>query len=473
MGESDQDFATSIGSSFALFKYKYQVATGVGFVQPRVAISPIADGISASFDIVLPSTQGTAPIATPTPIPATATPIATPTPLPTALVSPAFFVSPSGNDRNGGLSPASPFQSLTKAQAAMQSGSVKTAYLMGGTYAMQNALTLTGADSGESWLGYPGQTAVLNGQNLVQTGIAITWGTNNVTIRWLTIENYLGSGIDAQHSSGDLIDSNTILSIGAPDTGHGAIYGHFAFSNSQVTHNIIQNCGGPGISIAGGSAAEINSNLNISYNLVYNTNAAISDSGAIYILDRGHVSTGQIVSNNIIANFGGINALSKAIYLDDETSNVLVSQNIIYGQGQYGFQIHGGNNDVFSWNIFDISEAQKLALYQDDASSGFPNYGMANNAFQNNIVYSAAAAPASLWDYLASVPVAAPAVASNIYHATNGQNLNVGPITDRSPLLINPLFIDAAAANYGFQAGAPPLTSGFQNNALGAGPIPR
>jgi parallel beta-helix repeat protein len=74
----------------------------------------------------------------------------------------SYYIATNGNDSGDG-SAAHPFRTLTRAQAAMQGSSVKTAILEAGTYYVSNTLRLTAADQGETWKALDGAPAVLSG----------------------------------------------------------------------------------------------------------------------------------------------------------------------------------------------------------------------------------------------------------------------------------------------------------------------
>ncbi len=83
----------------------------------------------------------------------------------------AFYVATDGNDAWSGRLAApnaagtdGPLATLQAAQTAMEaSPTVDTTYVEGGDYYESSTLTLNASDSGESWLGMPGQTAVIHG----------------------------------------------------------------------------------------------------------------------------------------------------------------------------------------------------------------------------------------------------------------------------------------------------------------------
>jgi VCBS repeat-containing protein/parallel beta-helix repeat protein len=101
-------------------------------------------------------------------------------------VSPtALYVATDGNDSWSGQLAApdaagtdGPLASLQAAQAKMEAGTTKTTYIEGGTYNLHASLNLGSADSGESWLAYPGQTPVIEG------GQSVTGWTQQANGLW-------------------------------------------------------------------------------------------------------------------------------------------------------------------------------------------------------------------------------------------------------------------------------------------------
>ncbi|AWB09201.1 right-handed parallel beta-helix repeat-containing protein (plasmid) [Azospirillum humicireducens] len=82
----------------------------------------------------------------------------------------AFFVSTKGNDSWSGRLAApnaagtdGPFASLEKARDAMRSSDIDSTYVRGGTYRLDETLTLDARDSGHNFLAYNSETPVLSG----------------------------------------------------------------------------------------------------------------------------------------------------------------------------------------------------------------------------------------------------------------------------------------------------------------------
>jgi len=387
------------------------------------------------------------------------------------VVSPAFYVSPTGSDSNNGLSASEPFLTLEKAQTAMEGSSTKTTYLLGGTYARSTTLTLGTNDEGESWLGYPGEVPELNGKESTAVGISV--GGANITVRWLTIDSYTQSGIEVQNTTGSLIDSNIVQDLSSDGFNEGGIVLIENVSGMTITHNSIYNVGWAGIAVSNGPTDSI-SNILIAYNKINTTCTKLNDCGAIYAENRNHNTTDAVIQNNVISNYGttSMTSASKGIYLDDELSFVTVEDNIVYGTGTYGFQIHGGDHNTFKNNIFDISNSIALGLYQYDGS--YHNYGMAQNDFTCNIIYSSASSvPSSLWESSTILTGQdPPEVTSNVYWGTIQKLATVNPYADTAPIYGTEDFVNPASGNYNFTSG-PPTGCGFTAiNTSTVGPLP-
>ncbi len=388
----------------------------------------------------------------------------------TTVTGPAYYASPGGSDGNDGLSPATAFQTLEKAQAAMRaSATIKTTYLMTGTFARTAVLTLDASDSGEAWLAAPTETPVLDGGGTVAE--AFTVSGSNISIRWLTLQSFASIGILGEGVSGLLIDSNTIQDIASTGWNEGGVVILGDAADVTITHNLVKKSGYAGI-MAANSAGNTRSNLHVESNAIYDVCLTVADCGAIYADDRNHSATGTLITHNVIGNYGPVANQTKAIYLDDEESNVTVEDNIVYGTGQWALQIHGGDHNVVQNNVFDVSAATALGLYQYDGATA-PNYGMAGNVFTCNIVYSSSAPPASLWSYSVVSGDAPPAVSKNLYWDPLGPLPNSGSVVDASPTVADPGFVSPGTANYAFTSTPPSFCSTFAPiDSSGVGPLP-
>ena len=447
--------------------------TGVGDLQY---------GGIATFQIPAGTTTTTVPPVTVTPTPVTPVTV-TPAPVvtPTAPNTPAsgFYVATTGNDGGDG-SLAHPFATMARAQAAMEASSIHTTYVEGGTYTPSSTLTLTGADSGFSFTAYAGRQAIISGGNNLQTLVDVN-GSSNVTLSGLTFENtavgsaavlldgasnnkvfgntFLQSGssaIEAKNgSNGNTISDNTINGAGAAET-VGAIYLHGA-NNNLITHNLVENTQGAGISLSDfytTSTATQNIGNTVSYNSLQQTDLSSTDSGAIYVLGRSDANTMTSISMNFVNGTGSATQHSIGIYLDDNANGVNVTNNIVTGIGSDGFQIHGGSNDSFTNNIFDLGTGSAAAGLFQSPPSNEPNPSPSqNDSVTGNIFVTESASPAT--PLFVNLNGGQPTVSGNDYWSFTGSRLNAAPDTAAS--YENPGFAGGSYATSGDGIGFHPI----------------
>ena len=339
-----------------------------------------------------------------------------PPPPPPPTLAPGFYVASGGNDGNPGTL-AAPFATFTRAQSAMRAGSVKTTYIRGGTYAPKDSgqcptaagdadtagcvALLSSADSGETWSYYPpdgyGSASISGGTT--QGGYNANeglWslfrlnGAKNVTIDGLTMHDFNGNAIAVGWSSAITIENNTVYN-GYYNLGYAGdaagIYGNNC-DDCVVSHNVVHDIFGMGI------RWYISTNLQIAGNVVSTTCTGVPDCGGIYYQDVPMTSTGVHIAGNYVhdgnlAAAGKDGAVGSGIYLDDCTSNVTVSGNVMTGRnGNNTTMIHGGSNNVFAGNLTDLSSYDHLymAIQTSGAcASGFGNV-MSGNRYVNNVV---------------------------------------------------------------------------------------
>jgi len=395
------------------------------------------------------------------------------------VISPAFYVSPTGSDSNAGTSAGAPFLTLGKAKTAMEGSSTKVTYLLGGTYSLATPIALSSSDDGESWLAFPGQVPILDGGGTTTKAFDLE-GANNVTIRWLTIQHFTNSGIYVQSTTGVFLDSNTVQNISTPAGlgNNGCIFGGLGNPHATITHNLIQNCNSNGVSWldSNASSGTTSSYTTIAFNALYNTMLTDTDGGAIAMDNRPHLNVGIVVNNNVIGNFGHPGHQAKAIYLDDLSSYVTITNNIIYGTGVDALQIHGGDNNTVQNNIFDITDASKVLLYQTTGVTQPSGDNMTNNVFTENIIYSSAAPPADIWTVSITSPLVPPTYTHNLYWSTSGTQFTPRTYSspDTNPTINSPGFVNAASNNYNFSSGAPAISGGSFTpiDVSTVGPIP-
>jgi hypothetical protein len=376
--------------------------------------------------------------------------------------------------------------------AAMQASTTKTVTIRGGTYSLAgSSITFSSADTGETWIPYPNETVIIDGGG---SGYVYTSSANNLTIEGLTFRN-LGVGVNTNGGTGlvllgtgltirwntflncnqmcisgsalySVIDSN-IFNGQSPGNPAGlqyveafaAIELYSSPENVQISHNLIENTQGGGIYLAGDYNRPMVNNV-IDRNMLINVNSNVVDMGAIYVIDTPHTGTGNTITNNVINGYGGASYqsnITKALYIDNHTSNILVQGNIIRGSGTFAIEIHGGDHVSLINNVFDFSTAQNQwgggqIVYQDFESGS--QYGMAGNLFSKNIVFfSGGPVPAALWWDDIPWNAAGPNVVNNLYYSASGGAVPTAP--DTNPAFANPGFTNPSAGDYSLSVNSP------------------
>ncbi|MFC0406629.1 right-handed parallel beta-helix repeat-containing protein [Roseomonas elaeocarpi] len=426
----------------------------------------------------------------------TSNPVSSLAPAASASAPNAFFVSTTGSDAADG-SAAHPFASLARAVAAMEGSAIHTTYVQGGTYNLSSTLTLGQADSGMTIKAVEGQTAVLNGNG--HDSLISVNGASGVTLSGLTfshggdggavalnntsgvsvlgnhftdngrglemvnadasvisgnqIENSARDGIEVKDGSDhNLFDSNVINGVSSTGTTGGGMFMHGVNYNT-ISHNLVENIGGLGIGIENWDNQTINVGNVITDNVVRNTNTNTPyDSGAIYVLGRSGVDTQTVISNNLVEKTGaGGDAHTVAIYLDDYTSGVTVTDNVLRDVGTHGIEIHGGHNVAVTNNVFDLGNDANSAIFFHDIQSG----DLHDIAVSGNVITSSKASQQA-YDVYATGNMG---VSHNEYWNTAGGQINTGP--DSSAVVADPHFQDAANGNYALASGSAAGAVGF------------
>ncbi len=486
--------------------FSFQVPAASSVTTPPATTPPAVAPVSVTSPVV------TSPVTTAPASSSSSTPPATP----------AYYVAVNGSDTTGNGSQADPFATLARAQSAMESGSVRTTYVEGGTYELTNNLQLTAADNGMSFIAASGQQPILDGSAHNLINLISLSGAQNITLQGLTFENTTpgysngavslyeannntivgnlfnnnDTGVLLAGSSNNIISGNEVnnsviagVNAGADGAGNtsnnntiesnqfdgtsmqgtgnnsGAVYLTGA-DNNMITHNAISNTAGAAIVLANWLMGDNPSNENIgntiSYNSITNANSSpeATDSGAISIGNSSGVDTRTLIDHNYVEiSTLPTNTLNVGIYLDNWTSGATVTNNIVVG-GNYGFLIHGGENDTISNNIFDMG-TEALSNYGVGLIQGYsggPVAAMTNDVVTQNIVYSTATtSPNAYVEDLGGMA----AISNNLYYNTNGQPMQGN--LDTSPKTGNPNFANVAGGSFALGAGSAASAIGFQS----------
>jgi Right handed beta helix region len=384
-----------------------------------------------------------------------------------------------------------PFKTLGKAQAAMRASStIKTATLRGTTWVQASEFNFNSTDNGESWLPYPQEKPVIDGSGSgffsgnsssftiegitlknMAGGAALLWNDGGgLTARWNTFLNCTVRCLWGDNVSSALIDSNTFDGVGDGQNDD-AIALTGSSNNNRVTHNLLVNAKSFGIGIGPGD------NNIYDRNILRNICTAINDCGAIYDYDPAHAGTGNQITNNLIDGVGNYRTATttftdnatKAIYIDDGASNVLVKGNICRGCGAYALQFHGGDHNTVANNIFDLSSGGSvLGFYQTSVVSA----GMTSNTFTNNIIYSGSSFHNPLWSLNIGSGDAMLADNTNLYYSATGAAIPNSGVVDTNPKHANPAFTNPGAGDYTIPSNSPAYTDiNWQTLPVDQGPL--
>jgi hypothetical protein len=445
-----------------------------------------------------------------------------PSPPPPPPPPPAgFYVSPTGSDSNNG-SATTPFKTLAKALSAMEGSSTHTTYLEGGTYNQTSTLNLGTADSGMTFAAASGATPILDGGGSLTTliqlngatgvtlqgltlqntnltgraavvlngaggnkiiadhfvnngeGLLVNNGSNNNTISGNEFDKSASSAVEVQqNSNGNVFDSNIVNGTGAIGTQGGGFFLHGA-NNNTISHNLVENTAGIGIGVENWDSSTVNVGNVITGNIVQNSNtsALSTDSGAIYELGRSNIDTKSIISDNYISGpnqAAASGAHIVGIYLDDNTSGVQVTNNIVANTISNSVQIHGGNNVTLTNNIFDLgANGLSAILFQDrPADNGGPT--MTNNVVKQNIIVSSSANPTAFDNYSGGTPT----IDSNFYMDLINSNFRTNGLAQTNAHYGNAEFANEAGGNYALGSNSGAWSIGFAQIAQSTmGPHP-
>ncbi len=401
-----------------------------------------------------------------------------------------YFVAVTGSDSNDGTSAATSFATLKKAQAYARRSRSKVVCLRASTYNLNGTLTLTEADSGETWSYYAPDgvnTAVLDGggQNVIDIN-----GASNITIDGLKLQNGDVAVIQVLGSrSNDIVIEN--CDVGFTHNASGATTAGILVSdatNSTIANNYVHDTTGQGISLFAYTAGTSIDGDVVTGNVVLRAGKANSDIGAIYTnmkgtgLNGGHVT----ISNNFIGDTGvaSLNNAMVGIYLDDNSSNVTVTGNVVgppaagavnSGNANFtsAFVVHNGANDTISGNIVDLGASGMVATVNWGQDSGNLGQGMSGETFTGNIVISSFSGHQQTtesgitgYSYFASYNYTSPTptpsdftIANNIYFNYGGGQVRTdgfGGANDTSPIFANP---QISGATYTITSGSPAFSS--------------
>ena len=390
-----------------------------------------------------------------------------------------YYVAASGgNDSNSGTTSATPFATLAHAQAAMRNIVAQSQRVTclkagsGGTYNLTSSITLTSADSGETWQYDPASgvnTATLDCGGTCDHFVLNHDGLNNVTINGIKMLHG-NDGAIYDGSGGTVLNNITVenceLAFNNQTGSTGGFNPELTFGNGtniHILHNYVHDTVSQGIGMFAFNAGDTLNGLVIDGNVVLNAVTSHWDGGAIYVDMRSSMDAGGAItiSNNFVRDYGNNGVQGEGIYLDDDTSHATVTGNVVgppnpslntNGNFQALTLINGGDNNTFQNNIFDlgpfgIDQGNWLNGMSNNAGSGSAigfNW-TGPNQFVNNIVVSGytgavTARDGVIYDEASGTPTNDIIIGNNLYHNYNGgpENTSGTLVSDSSPVHADP-----------------------------------
>jgi hypothetical protein len=178
-------------------------------------------------------------------------------------------------------------------------------------------------------------------------------------------------------------------------------------SHMLITHNHINNFAYTGVAIGWtwGYASDSDANNEVSFNQINNIfRGELSDGACVYNLGR---SPGTLIDHNICFDVNSYNYGGWGYYTDEGSSNVTISNNLVYDTKSAGMHQHYGTDNLFVNNIFafgsslacpgeDPGVCDMSALRSSQHGGGCSNSGSGEGCnssftFERNIVFLGAA----------------------------------------------------------------------------------
>jgi Right handed beta helix region len=461
-------------------------------------------------------------------------------------VNSAFYVATTGNDSNAGTQSA-PWRTIQHAADTARAGS--TVNVRAGVYEELVSINASGnaGDGFITFRSYPGETAVLDAAHFTPSGrqgILTIHNQSYVRIEGFEIRNFRTAehrlaplGIDI-HGAGSHIEllknnvhhiENTYPDRDSPGSGGNgfgiAVYGTDAKSpitdliidgnevhnlktgsseslvvngnvtNFRITHNVVHDNNNIGIDVIGFERTAPDPAVDqardgiVSGNLVYSITSRGNpayrndeNSDGIYV-DGG---TRILIEQNVMHDVDfGIELASE--HKDRATSYITARNNLIYHAHTAGVSIGGYAPER---GHTDHCTVVNNTLYQNDTSATGSGefqmqWNMADNVFENNIIYAGARCLISLNKSQADKNQSSVTIDHNVYYCAAGPQKSAwagasSTITgfdpylaatgnDRHSQFADPRFVDPAKSDFHLQSDSPALAAGAAD--VGAGEV--
>ncbi|CAF2209465.1 unnamed protein product [Rotaria magnacalcarata] len=291
-------------------------------------------------------------------------------------------------------------------------------------------------------------------------GVWIKEGTNNINLMNSLITDTGAGGIRIGQMNIPTHPTNSIkilyneVSYGGNVFPSGvAVISHRA-TDVTIAGNNIHHHRYTGISIGWewGYSPSYTSDVLVQGNYIYNTGQHIlCDQGGIYTLG---IQPGTVITGNVIKNVFSYAIYMWGIYLDEGTSQVVVSNNVVYNTGWASFFQHYGANNTIINNVFARASLNPPPQPGDDNPDGDIHIGLAEShtslTFTRNIIYDTYQGPTH--SAYKSDPNVIASFNSNVYYNPYATTLLFGSQQtsfaewqktgqDNDSLIVDPLFL--------------------------------
>ena len=452
-------------------------------------------------------------------------------------INTAFYVSTTGNDSSAGTQTA-PWRTVQHAADTARAGS--TVNVRGGVYEELVSVNASGnaSDGFITFKSYPGETAILDADHFTPTGrqgILTIHNQSYVRIEGFEIRNFhtaehrlspLGISVMGAGSHIELLKNNvhhiqqTFEGRDAPGRGGNgfgiAVYGTDAktpitdliidgnevhhlktgsseslvvngnVTNFRITHNVVHDNNNIGIDVIGFERTAPDPAVDqardgvVSNNLIYNItskgNPAYQNeenSDGIYV-DGG---TRILIEQNVMHDVDfGIELASE--HEDRATSYIIARNNLIYHAHTAGVSIGGYAPER---GHTEHCVVVNNTLYDNDTSNTGSGefqmqWNMADNIFENNIVYAGPRCLISLNKSQLDKSHPSVVIDHNLYYCASGPTMSTwagdsatlkgfdkyveATGNDRHSLFLDPRFVDPTKHDFHLHSGSPALAAG-------------
>jgi hypothetical protein len=293
----------------------------------------------------------------------------------------------------------------------------------------------------------------------------------------VTINGNPGNTHLAVPDKGKPAEHNTVAGNTIHDTGqifkHGNPICLNSAENNTISFNTIRDHPRQGIVLTEACGGNF-----IEFNELRHNCLETGDCGGIYTYDTNKLPTPNTIRGNLIVDCRGMSTdqtgkiitpvYTWGIYIDGESSNWIVRENVVIGNVLGGVFINGGHDNVIENNIL-MNGLQGQIAYSDYAQHGI------GNVFKHNIVMWSDPKAGLLWsrDWVKD-PKHIDAD-NNLYWHIGGQAPELPDLQkaglDAHSLVADPLFVNAAKEDFRLKPGSPALKLGIEPidlNGVGA-----